>query len=274
MRFLTQTARPTTAACILSLLIVALPHPGAAAPAHSTETIPGSLVKFDMVQIPGGSVTHLGADGKMTTTTVKPFWIGKTEVTWDEYDIYAFRLDQTEDEKAKGVDATSRPSKPYGAPDRGYGHEGYPALGMAYNAAEHYCRWLSTKTGRKYRLPTEAEWEHACRAGATTHGKPQELEKHAWVWENAEDKAHSVGKKTPNAWGLFDMLGNVMEWCQGVDGKPVARGGSFVDKAADVNCAARTHQTPEWQQADSQIPKSRWWLSDGPFVGFRVVREE
>jgi formylglycine-generating enzyme required for sulfatase activity len=266
---------PSLTVCILSLLMVAFPHPGvAAAPTVSTETIPGSLVKFDMVQVPGGSVTHPGADGKMTTTTVKPFWLGKTEVTWDEYDIYAFRLDQTEDEKAKGVDAASRPSKPYGAPDRGYGHAGYPALGMAYNAAEQYCRWLSAKTGKKYRLPTEPEWEHACHAGASTHGKPQDLEKHAWVWENGEDKAHPVGQKTPNAWGFFDMLGNVMEWCQGVDGQPVARGGSFVDKGADVSCATRTHQTPEWQAADAQLPKSRWWLSDGPFVGFRVVREE
>jgi formylglycine-generating enzyme required for sulfatase activity len=261
---------------ILSLLMVAMPRQVRAADATATtttDTIPGSLVKFDLVRIPGGTVTHLGADGKMATTTVKPFWLGKTEVTWDEYDIYAFRLDQTEDEKARGVDAASRPSKPYGAPDRGYGHQGYPALGMAFNAAEQYCRWLSAKTGKKYRLPTEVEWEHACRAGAGGT-KPQDLQSHAWILENGEDKAHPVGQKTPNAWGLHDMLGNVMEWCVGVDGKPVARGGSFVDKAADVSRATRTHQTPDWQAADSQIPKSRWWLSDGPFVGFRIVREE
>ena len=129
------------------------------------------------------------------------------------------------------------------------------------------------KTGKKYRLPTEAEWEHACRAGAAA-AKPQDLQANAWVWENGEDQAHPVGKKTPNAWGLYDMLGNVMEWCQGVDGKPVARGGSFIDKAADVSCSTRTHQTPDWQAADAQLPKSKWWLSDGPFVGLRVVREE
>jgi formylglycine-generating enzyme required for sulfatase activity len=245
----------------------------AEAPRTEEESIPGTLVKFQVAQIPGGSFTPHSADGKAARVTVAPFWMGKTEVRWDEYDIFAFRLDQTEEQRASGADATSRPSRPYGAPDRGYGHYGYPTLGVAFQAAEMYCRWLSAKTGKKYRLPTEIEWEYACRAGAAEM-KPEKLEEHAWFWENADDKAHAVGQKAPNAWGLHDMLGNVGEWCRGTDGKPVVRGGSFEDKAAAVNCATRAYQTPAWQRRDSQIPKSVWWLSDGPFVGFRVVREE
>src|SRR5439155_730769 len=95
--------------------------------------------------------------GSLTGTAMpgeRPFWIGKTEVTWDEYDIWAFRLDLTPRERSSGVDATARPSRPYGAPDRGFGHHGYPALAMTYFAAQTYCAWLSVKTGKKYRLPT------------------------------------------------------------------------------------------------------------------------
>src|SRR5256884_4761961 len=113
------------------------------------DSIPGTLVRFEMMPVP--------AD--------RPFWIGKTEVTWDEYDIWAFRLDLTPRERSSGVDATARPSRPYGAPDRGFGHHGYPALAMTYFAAQTYCAWLSVKTGKKYRLPTDAEWTRAARLG-------------------------------------------------------------------------------------------------------------
>jgi formylglycine-generating enzyme required for sulfatase activity len=238
------------------------------------ETIPGTLVKFQMVHVPGGTLGTKGAGGRTLSVKVAPFWLGKTEVTWDEYDIYAFRLDQTEEQKAQGVDATSRPSRPYGAPDRGFGHHGYPALAMTFHAAEEYCRWLSAKTGKKYRLPTEAEWEYACHAGvAASMPRAKDLDRRAWFWENAEDKTHPVGAKAPNAWGLCDMLGNVAEWCRGA-GTPVVRGGSFNDRAAKVSCASRAVQTPAWNATDPQNPKSRWWLANAPFVGFRVVREE
>ena len=205
---------------------------------------------------------------------VGPFWIGKTEVTWDAYDIFVFRLDLTEQQKTEGVDATSRPSKPYGAPDRGFGHQGYPALGVTFYAAEQFCQWLSAKTGKKYRLPTEAEWEYACRAGAASEEKPESLDRTAWYWENADDKTHPVGTKAPNAWGLYDMLGNVAEWCRGADGTPVVRGGSYNDRAAKVGVTARALQTPAWNATDPQNPKSKWWLANAPFVGFRVLREE
>src|SRR5262249_11262535 len=86
------------------------------------ETIPGTLVQFWMLHVPGGTIVTRAAGGRRAAVKVAPFRLGKTEVTWDEYDIYAFRLDQTEEQKAQGVDAVSRPSKPYGAPDRGFGH--------------------------------------------------------------------------------------------------------------------------------------------------------
>lgn len=235
-------------------------------PKIDTVKIPGSVATFRMVEIPAGKVFIRGSE-----IDLKSFWIGETEVTWDVYDIFAYRLDLTADENAKGVDAQSRPSKPYGAADRGYGHAGYAALGMTFNSAEQFCVWLSKKTGQKYRLPTEAEWEYAARAGLTA--EPEKLDDWAWYWSNADDKAQPVGKKQANAWGLFDVLGNVMEWVVGLDGKPVAAGGSFMDKKKEIGFTVRKEQTPKWQERDAQRPKSKWWLSDGPFVGLRVVRE-
>jgi formylglycine-generating enzyme required for sulfatase activity len=225
-----------------------------------TEKIPGSLVTFEMVPIPappGG----------------KPFYMGKTEVTWDLYDIYAYRLDMTEAQKAANVDAQSRPSKPYGAPDRGFGHAGYPAGSVPAHAAQEFCKWLSKKTGKKYRLPTEAEWEWACRAGGSVAPlSAADLKKVAWYYDTTEDKTQAVGTKAANAWGLHDMLGNVWEWVTVGPGKDlVVRGGSYQEKAKDVNPKARSPYQPDWQLSDAQNPKSRWWLSDGPQVGLRVV---
>ena len=220
-----------------------------------TEKIPGTLVSFDMISI---------ADN----ASIKPFWIGKTEVTWDEFDIWAFSLDLSETEKAAGVDAESRPSHPYGAPDRGFGHQGYPALAMTHEAAQEYCKWLSHKTGHKYRLPSEAEWERACRAGGE-----QNLREMAWFKNNSEDKTHAVATRQPNSLGIYDLAGNVEEWCRAADGSYVVRGGSFVEPIEKIGCTARVAQRDSWNRTDPQMPKSRWWLSDAPFVGFRVVRE-
>jgi formylglycine-generating enzyme required for sulfatase activity len=270
----------------------AKPKPGAvASPVASantlkpyTETIAGTLVKFDMAPVPAGSfVPSPGpndpAGAAPKTVKVKPFWIGKTELPWDAYDVWYFLLDVPGSNgpipTGKGSDAVSRPTRPYGAPDYGYGHQGYAAICITYLAAEKYCEWLSQKTGKKYRLPTEAEWEYAARAGGKSLGPADAagVQKVAWVDENSEYKTHPVGKKPANAWGLYDMLGNVGEWCVGADGKPVLRGGSFRDPAAKVSAAFRAYQTPDWNQTDPQIPKGRWWLPDGPFAGFRLVRE-
>jgi len=243
-----------------------------------TETIPGTVVKFEMVPVPGGTYTiNDPKTGKPKQVTIKPFYIGKTEVTWDEFDVFVHKLDAPDTQKIGGADAISRPSKPYGAVDRGYGRKGYPAISMTYLAAQKYCEWLSAKTGKKYRLPTEAEWEYACRAGVLPAGPITDselLDKLAWHWGNSEDKTHKVGTKQPNAWGIHDMLGNVAEWCQPMDDEvPVVRGGSFDDQPDKVHPAARKKYTPDWQMNDPQNPKSQWWLTDAPFVGFRVVCE-
>jgi formylglycine-generating enzyme required for sulfatase activity len=232
------------------------------------ETIPGTSIKFEMIPLPAGTITL-----NKTAATIKPVWIGKTEVTWDEYDIYAFTLDVSENKKIGELDAIARPTKPYGAPDRGFGHRGYPALSMTLHAAQEYCRWLSAKTGKKYRLPTEAEWEYACRAGGTEKLSREKLDQFAWFWDNAENKTHPVAAKSPNLWGVYDMLGNAAEWVVSSDSLPVVAGGSFKDKAEKIHCGLRTKQTPNWNMTDPQLPKSKWWLSDATFVGFRVVCE-
>jgi formylglycine-generating enzyme required for sulfatase activity len=222
------------------------------------ESIDGTLVTFEMVFVEGGPV--------------KPFYIGRTEVTWDLYDVFALGLDRPAD--VGGADAIARPSQPYGAPDQGWGHAGYPAIAVTRSAAEAFCQWLSAKTGKTYRLPTEAEWAHAAaRAVGSAPLTPARLSEVAWHRENAGGRTHPVGTKAPDAIGLLDLFGNAAEWVVADNGAATVRGGSYRDPPAAVGPSARSVQDPSWNERDPQLPKSRWWLSDGPFVGFRVVRE-
>jgi len=216
------------------------------------ETIPGTLVSFDMVLVPGDD----------------PFYIGRTEVTWDMYDVFALGLDSSS--KTEGADAVARPSQPYGAPDYGWGHAGYPVISVTRSAAEAFCAWLSKKTGKTYRLPTEAEWTRVA-ALATEGGLPARRDELAWHRGNSSGRTHPVAKRTADALGLFDLFGNAAEWVTTADGALVTRGGSFRDPAENVGPDARAVQDETWNERDPQLPKSRWWLSDGPFVGFRVV---
>jgi formylglycine-generating enzyme required for sulfatase activity len=229
-----------------------------------TQTIPGTAVELVMRPVP------LSGAGTL--------WVAETELTWDAYDAFLHRLDVPADRRASadadpGPDAITRPTPPYRPPDRGWGHAGYPALGVTYHAAQTYCRWLSQRTGRKYRLPTVAEWEQACGAGldATTAPTGRAAAERAWCEENGDEQAHAVATKPPNSHGLHDMLGNVAEWCAAPDGTGVACGGSFLTPAADLHCRLHETQTPAWNQSDGSFPKSKWWLADAPFVGFRVV---
>jgi formylglycine-generating enzyme required for sulfatase activity len=183
----------------------------------------------------------------------------------------------------------------------GYGRENNPAIAINHRAAMEYCYWLSKKTGKPYRLPTEAEWEWACRAGTTTaysFGKDaKQLGDFAWFDDNAEDKPHEVGKKKANPWGLFDMHGNVAEWCidhyaadtyakfprDKLSLQPVilptekrysyvARGGSWKQTAEQCRSAARLGSSEQWLKRDPQRPQSIWWMTEADYVGFRVVR--
>ena len=142
---------------------------------------------------------------------------------------------------------------------------------MSHLNAKGFCEWLSTKTGHHYRLPTEAEWEYACEAGAT---QPTDMDKVAWTWENADDVTHKVGLKQPNGWGLKDIFGNVAQWRETPAGSPaVVRGGSWKSKAAMLSLGFREEETKAWNEADPQNPKSKWWLANGQFIGLRLVCE-
>jgi formylglycine-generating enzyme required for sulfatase activity len=195
-------------------------------------------------------------------------WIGRTEVTWDLYDAFALsRPDSTE--RRAATDAVARPTRPYGAPDYGWGHAGYPVISVAYTAAQAFCEWLSAKTGKKYRLPTESEWDHVAQLAAA--GKA--TDNLAWSAANAGGTTRAVGGKPADALGLHDLFGNAAEWVTVTAGRPVVRGGSFRDAASVVGPTARAVQDDTWNERDPQIPQSRWWMSDAPFVGFRIVRE-
>jgi len=230
-----------------------------------TDSIPGTLVTWEMAPVPGGPVT-LGD----TTLAVQAFWIARTELLWDVYDVFAF----LEPARATGADAVARPSHPYGAPDHGFGHRGYATLSITRAAADAFCAWLSARTGKRYRLPTEAEWQ---RAAALALGDapldPARRDAIAWHAGNSSSRAHAAATKRPDALGLYDLLGNAAEWVVPADGRLVTRGGSWRDPAERVDAGARAVQDYTWNETDPQLPKSSWWLSDGSFVGFRIVRE-
>jgi formylglycine-generating enzyme required for sulfatase activity len=282
------------------------------------EVIQDSDVKIEMLPIKGGKYlmgsgeTEAGRvadEGPQREVEVGPFWMAKFEITWDAYDIWMSDLDvfrrQVENREAtprdKMADAfqLSQPTKPYTDMTFGMGKRGYPAICMTQHAARTFCKWLSAKTGRYYRLPTEAEWEYACRAGTTTAysfgDDPAELDEYAWYSENSEDGYHKVGKKKPNPWGLYDMHGNVAEWVldqHSPDGyaeaeeKPlrdplvapltlyprVVRGGGWDKEAVQLRSASREGSTEDWIAQDPQEPVSIWYLTDALHVGFRVVR--
>ena len=285
-----------------------------------TQEIPGTDVKFDLVPIPGGeflmgspeSEADRGEDeGPQHLVKIAPFWMGTKEVTWDEYDLFCFSLDlkrkaregvdlKNQPETEMKADAVSRPTPPYADMTFGYGHRNQPAICITHHSAMEYCRWLSEKTGVTYRLPTEAEWEYACRAGTTTAyffgDDPEGLDEYAWSVDNAE-KPMPVGKKKPSPWGLYDIHGNVAEWCldhyepdfykqfkadeatlipfvapSAKEYPYVARGGSWDDDADKLRSAARRASDPEWSVQDPQRPQSIWWHTDAHFIGFRVVR--
>jgi formylglycine-generating enzyme required for sulfatase activity len=110
---------------------------------------------------------------------------------------------------AAGADAVARPSRPYGAPDHGFGHRGYAALSMTRAAAEAFCTWLSLRTGQRYRLPTEAEWQRAATlALGDAPLSPERRDAIAWHAGNSGSRARPAATKQPDALGLYDLLGN------------------------------------------------------------------
>jgi formylglycine-generating enzyme required for sulfatase activity len=164
-----------------------------------TETIPGTQVKFDMVPIAGGSFTMGSPDsepgrkadeGPQHKVTVSPFWMERCEVTWNEFELFMYPEGKKEGAQAEAADAVTHPTKPYVEMSFGMGKDGFPAISMTQHAANTYCKWLSAKTGHFYRLPTEAEWEYACRAGTTTAysfgDDVSQLGDYAWYTNNSD----------------------------------------------------------------------------------------
>jgi formylglycine-generating enzyme required for sulfatase activity len=259
--------RSSTVAIIACCTLAPQPGFGQSTPRTAIrDSIPGTLVTFEMVYVPAP------AKGLAATAAIKPFYIGRTEVSWDMYDVYMHKLDAKRTTPA--ADAVARPSMPYAVPDYDWGHAGFAAMSITFQAAQRFAEWLSAKTGHKYRLPTEAEWVHAATlAAGTTPLTRVRIDAMAWHSANAEGTTHAMASKKADALGLFDMFGNVTEWV--VTGEPIAvtRGGSFRDDPAKLGPQLRLPQKREWTERDPQLPSSRWWLTDGPFVGFRLVRD-
>lgn len=249
---------------------------GAAAKSY-IEKIPGTVVELEFVAIPGGEfdwdkVINPPARGKVK---IAPFWIGRVEIPWDVYDLFIYGSDEPDPINRAKFDGVTYPSKPYISMDRSFGHAGYPAISMSYKSAENFCAWLSIKTGKKYRLPAEDEWRYACAAGGASEiPENSKLQKQAWLAESSGGTTHPIATKEANAFGLFDMIGNAGEWARGADDKPVTLGGNYKDSAETLTSVFRTLPSPKWNASDPQRPRSQWWLADGGFVGFRVVREQ
>ncbi len=281
-----------------------------------TEIISGTDLKFEMVPIKGGKFLmgspeseagHKADESPQHEVEIAPFWMEAHETTWDAYEEWCFEMDiqrrklknEPQSEWDKLADIVARPTKPYTDMTFEMGKTNRPVICVTQYAAQMFCKWLCAKTGRYYRLPTEAEWEYACRAGSKTAysfgDDPEKLDEYGWCFDNSDDKYHEIKKKKPNAWGLYDMHGNVSEWVLDqhiadaykrsagkVASNPlfvptteypcVVRGGSWDDDPERLRSAARRGSNRDWKMQDPQIPQSIWWLTDATFVGFRVVR--
>ena len=284
--------------------------------------MPGTETTFWMEPIPGGQFVmgspnnengREDVEGPQRKFIVPPFWMARYEVTWGEYKNFMALYDAFKTFEQQGIrkvtddnriDAITAPTvlyEPeftfeYGADDN------QPAVTITQYSARQYSKWLSATTGCQFRLPTEAEWEYACRAGTRTAwhfgDDAEQLGNYAWFKDNsADDGTHVVGQKKPNPWGLFDMYGNVAEWVQdGYGTYPTAtdalnaatdwvsnpnldprtvRGGSWEFEAAQCRSASRLGSDSEaWREYDPNLPKSPWWFTTDPArgVGFRLIR--
>lgn len=249
---------------------------------------------------------RLADEGPVHKVEVDSFWMAKYETTWDLYNLFTSRsFDNLQPKFSSNnevnidVDAVSGATTPYVEMSFGMGTDGFPAISMTQLAAKKFCQWLSAITGNFYRLPTEAEWEYACRAGTQSSysfgDDINELSDYAWFKDNSGNKYQKVGLKLPNNWGLYDMHGNVSEWTldayssttylkslQNLSKNPytkplklyprVVRGGSWKNSHYRLRSASRQGSSKQWKKQDPQIPRSKWWHTDAQFVGFRVVR--
>ena len=297
------------------------------------EQIPDSNVRLTMIPVPGGRLAvmpdHSTARRMSGDTpddaqpwrpppfkpshfvTVAPFWIGKYEITWGQFEPYAdlypvfceFRnLRFRNWHLLEDVDAVTVPTELY-VPD--YHFLGLskrlPVTGLTQFSARQYTKWLSQLSARQYRLPAEAEWEYACRAGTTTQyswgDDMSQVSKYAVVFSGGREQPDEVGTRQPNPWGLYDMHGNMAEWVldgHSIKGIPksnsgelvdlvrwptaihsrVVRGGWWETDAHGCRSASRMGSLESWSDDDPGRPVSPWWHCDGPAqgIGFRIAR--
>lgn len=214
----------------------------------------------------------------------RELWMSATEVPWEAFDVYTYGFEIPRAQRVAEFDAATRPSKPYGSPDRGWGHEGYPALSMTAHSAELFCDWLGERTDTDLRLPTVKEWEFAAREGRGMPAIPSLADPErvlpqdlgtavGWAPANGP-RTVALAELEPNALGFRGLLGNLGEWArfdESEDSRHVLCGGHFLDEPDEQVPGRREVQQRTWNQTDPQNPKSLWWLSDAPFVGFRIV---
>ena len=270
------------------------------------EIMIGSPLFIEMKPVEGGTF-QMGSDlgergrneneGLVRNIVVEDFWMSVFEITWDQYQLFLYReidniKDPNQGEVKVNIDGVSGATMPY----VNFNKPGHPVVTITQYAASTFCKWLTAKTGRFYRLPTEAEWEYASKAGtnsAFSFGEHKEkLGQYAWFSENSHGTFHKPGKKLPNPWGFYDIHGNVAEWVVDAYTKPeytqetvlnpvvfpktlyprVVRGGSWKDDASHLRSAARSYSNKSWKKRDPQLPKSLWWHTDATHVGFRIVR--
>jgi formylglycine-generating enzyme required for sulfatase activity len=278
------------------------------------ESIKTSDLSFDMLPVKGG-VFSMGSPAEdkkrgedellQRKVKVSDFWMGKYELTWDEYELWMLNLDKDNRDYKKSEkteahalsDGVTKPTAPYVDMSFGMGKSGHPAICMTQLSAKMYCMWLSARTGKFYRLPTEAEWEYACKAGTNTAysfgDDAKDLSDHSWHLDNSKFKYQKVGQKKPNPFGLYDMHGNVWEWVldqfvppgkkapKGLMVNPLVlpntlyprtvKGGSWDDPGDSHRSSSRMGSEGWWKEQDPQLPKSVWYHTDALFVGFRVV---
>ena len=290
------------------------------------QNLEGTDQSFKMVPIPGGTFT-MGSPASEKgrkpdedpphEIKVDPFFMEEHEVTWGEYNLFLNNYNRLSGKAYLPVpanklpDAVTFPTPMYdveAAPalQRMGGRTAkFPAVIMSQYAARQYTKWLSKKTGRFYRLPSEAEWEYAARAGAKSAyffgDDPSKLGDYAWFNKNSQESDgdtgyHPIMQKKPNPWGLYDIYGNVAEWCvdqydaqwykrfagKTTDWKDainwptkqyprVLRGGGYDSEAIECRSASRLGSNRLMNNTDPQLPKSPHWMSDGFFIGFRVV---
>ncbi len=299
---------------ILSFFLSAVAFPQEQELENYTQEISGSNLVIEMVPIPAGTFTMGSSEaeenryedeGPAHAVKIDAFWMSKYEITWDLYFLFVNRtndagafLPKKTDVNIE-VDAVSGATVPYVDMSLGMGTgKDLPVGNVTQYAASKFCEWLSAETGHFYRLPTEAEWEYAARAGSTTAfhfgNDSGELDSYGWYYGNSENSYQKIGQKKPNQWGLHDMLGNVAEWTLdqylpevysqrgAILENPVeypvteyprsVRGGSYYDDAEYLRSAARLGSVENWKMRDPQFPKSKWWNTDAPFVGFRIIR--